>query len=214
MAIGQTDSKAKMVVATLDLLRGSGLSGAGINNIVAASGAPKGSVYHFFPGGKHELVAAALREAEQTIGDGFRRIFGQRSSISEKVRSLFEGTAERLAASNFLKGCPIAAVTLDIGSSSEDLRAICSSVFENWRKIIASGLDDVPPSRRSDVAQLILVSFEGALVLSRAHAAPHPLTETGALLATTFAQAYKQPTGCDQQPKRANASRRFRRPRT
>jgi TetR/AcrR family transcriptional regulator, lmrAB and yxaGH operons repressor len=207
MARGQTDTKAKMVLATLDLLRGSGLSGAGINNIVATSGAPKGSVYHFFPTGKHGLVAAALDEAAQIIGDGFRRIFGQKAPVSKKVRRLFESTAERIRASNFMKGCPVAAVTLDIDSQSEDLRALCSSVFDTWRDIIASGLYDVPASQRESVAQLILASLEGALVLSRARAASSPLTETGALLATTFARAFGSRRKAEESRQRANTSR-------
>jgi TetR/AcrR family transcriptional repressor of lmrAB and yxaGH operons len=84
-----------MTLATLDLLRGSGLSGAGINSIVAVSGAPKGSVYHFFPSGEHGLLAAALKEAEQTVGDEFRRIFSETTPVSQKGRSLFDSTGER-----------------------------------------------------------------------------------------------------------------------
>ena len=49
-----------MIEATIGLMRGSGLSGAGINDIVRASGAPKGSVYHFFPNGKVQIVSEAL----------------------------------------------------------------------------------------------------------------------------------------------------------
>ena len=41
-----------LILTTLDLLRRGGLSGAGINQVVAASRAPKGSVYHYFPWGK------------------------------------------------------------------------------------------------------------------------------------------------------------------
>jgi TetR/AcrR family transcriptional regulator, lmrAB and yxaGH operons repressor len=207
MAKGETATKAKMILATLDLLRGSGLSGAGINNIVAASGAPKGSVYHFFPAGKHALVAAALREAEQVVGEGFRTIFSQAAPVPQKVRTLFDTTAARIQASAFMKGCPVAAVTLDIDGASEDLRALCKAVFGTWRDIIASGLNDVPAAERHDVAQLILAALEGALILARAQAAPDPLEETGALLATTLAHAFGQPLGDEHVPKRAGARR-------
>lgn len=46
-----------MLEAAISLMRGSGLSGAGINEIVRESGAPKGSVYYFFPDGKLALVS-------------------------------------------------------------------------------------------------------------------------------------------------------------
>jgi TetR/AcrR family transcriptional regulator, lmrAB and yxaGH operons repressor len=207
MAKGESATKPKMILATLDLLRGSGLSGAGINNIVAASGAPKGSIYHFFPTGKHALVAAALRQAEQVIGQAFRTIFSQSVPVAQKVRTLFDTTAERMQANDFMKGCPVAAVTLDIDVASEDLRALCGAVFGTWRDIIASGLNDVPPSERNNVAQLILAALEGALVLARAQAAPDSLTETGALLATTLTRAFQQPRDDGHVPKRAGARR-------
>jgi TetR/AcrR family transcriptional repressor of lmrAB and yxaGH operons len=200
MARGETASKAKMIAATLDLLRGGGLAGAGINHIVAVSGAPKGSVYHFFPGGKHELVVAALRRAEGAIGEGFRAIFSGDAALPQKVLTLFKITAERMESTAFTKGCPVAAVTLDIDDSSEDLRAIGDAVFATWRQIIASGLHDIPAAERNKVAQLILATLEGALILARAQASADPLLETGELLAMTLSRALpKSPSNQDKQ---------------
>jgi TetR/AcrR family transcriptional regulator, lmrAB and yxaGH operons repressor len=213
MAKDESPTKAKMILATLDLLRASGLAGAGINSIVEAGGAPKGSVYHFFPAGKHALVTAALREAEQAVGEGFRTVFSQSVPVSQKVRMLFHGTAGRLEASGFLKGCPVAAVTLDLDESSADLRTVCEAVFRTWREVIAAGLDGVPENIRHDVAQLILAALEGALVLARAQASPAPLEETGALLATALSRVIVQPRRRAQVQKRAGARRKTRRSR-
>jgi TetR/AcrR family transcriptional regulator, lmrAB and yxaGH operons repressor len=213
VAKGESATKAKMILATLDLLRASGLSGAGINNIVEASGAPKGSVYHFFPAGKHALVTAALREAEQTVGGAFRTILSQAAPVSQKVQTLFQATAGRLQASGFLKGCPVAAVTLDLDESSAELRTVCEDVFRTWREIIAAGLNEVAENARHDVAQLILAALEGALVLARAQASPAPLEQTGALLATTLAHTFGYPRGEKQRPKRVGGRRKPRRSR-
>src|SRR5215469_5941831 len=212
MAKAESPTKAKMILATLDLLRASGLSGAGINNIVEAGGAPKGSVYHFFPAGKHALVTAALREAEQAVGGAFRTIFSQAVPVSQKVRMLFQATAERLEASGFLKGCPVAAVTLDLDESSADLRTVCEAVFRTWREIIAAGLDDVPDNRH-DSAQLILAALEGALVLARAQASRAPLEETGALLATMLSRVEGAPRQRTPGRQRAGDRRKPRRSR-
>jgi TetR/AcrR family transcriptional repressor of lmrAB and yxaGH operons len=207
MAKGEANSKAKMIVATLDLLRASGLSGAGINNIVAVSGTPKGSIYHFFPAGKHELVAAALRRAEMVVGESFRAIFSGDGPLPRKVRTLFEMTAERIEATAFTRGCPAAAVTLDIDDASEDLLPICDAVFATWRQIIASGLNDVPPAERDKVAQLILAALEGSLILARAQAAPGPLVDTGALLAMTLDRAFLKSREGQKIPKRVRPLR-------
>jgi TetR/AcrR family transcriptional repressor of lmrAB and yxaGH operons len=172
-------------VATLDLLRRSGLSGAGINQVVDASRAPKGSVYHFFPGGKQQLVGEALREAERTVGAGFARVFGDDTARApEKVRTLFARTAAALEANEFAKGCPVAAVTLDLNGDARPLREVCGEVFAQWMGVIADGLHDVPRPERRATAQLILATLEGGLVLARARGAKEPLLESGGSLAT------------------------------
>ena len=44
----------------LELFRRQGYAATGLKAILAASDAPYGSLYHFFPGGKEELGVAAL----------------------------------------------------------------------------------------------------------------------------------------------------------
>ena len=56
-----------MVEATITLMRHSGLSGAGINEIIRESGAPKGSIYHYFPGGKQQIAQEALDSYSQRV---------------------------------------------------------------------------------------------------------------------------------------------------
>lgn len=186
-----TSPKMKLVIATLDLLRRGGLSGAGINQVVDASGAPKGSVYHYFPGGKQELVIEALREAERTVGDSFAKVFEATGHLGEKVHTLFAKTAAALEANAFSKGCPVAAVTLDLDRESQQaLRQVCAEVFDRWVHVIAQRLDDVPRDERHAVAQLILATLEGGLVLARARGAKTPLLQSGDSLATVFQARY------------------------
>jgi TetR/AcrR family transcriptional repressor of lmrAB and yxaGH operons len=172
-----------MVSATVDLLRSSGLSGAGINQIVEASGAPKGSVYHFFPDGKKALVAAALDEAGETIGNGLKKVFAGQGSLPQRIRTLFNATASRLEENHFGKGCPVAAVTVALDDRLHELRPMCQRVFDRWCAIIESALAEVPETRRHDVAEFILAALEGGLILARAHATSRPLERIGVLLA-------------------------------
>jgi TetR/AcrR family transcriptional repressor of lmrAB and yxaGH operons len=183
-------SKIRIIRATLDLLSQSGLSGVGINQVVAASTAPKGSIYHFFPGGKLELAAVALKEAEQCEGQWFREIFHQHESIAKKVDLLFADAAKLLEASEFMKGCPVAAVALDLDRDSERLRAVCRSIFAIWRDIIAAGLEEVPDAERLEVAELILGTLEGALILSRAEATKDALLRSGRVLGDMLDRKY------------------------
>ncbi len=175
-----------MVLATLHLLRRSGLSGAGINQVVDASRAPKGSIYHYFPGGKQQLVTEALREAERTVGESFDQVFRAKAAVGEKVRILFTRAAAGLEANEFAKGCPVAAVTLDLDPESRVLREVCDQVLDRWVDVIARGLDDVPPGDRRAVAQLILATLEGGLILARAQGTKAPLVENGNTLGTVL----------------------------
>jgi len=190
---GGETPKGKMISAALDLLRRSGLAGAGINQIVDASQAPKGSVYHYFPGGKHELIATALSEAERSLGEGFTNIFGQSIPIGQKVRTLFSKTGARLEASEFTEGCPVGAVTLDLDADCSVLRPVCQRVFDTWVGCIAAGLAEVPEAERRPVAHLILATLEGALILSRAHGVRDALRRDGARLADLLELKYSPP---------------------
>jgi TetR/AcrR family transcriptional repressor of lmrAB and yxaGH operons len=182
-----TSPRTKLVLTTLDLLRRSGLSGAGINQVVNASRAPKGSVYHYFPDGKQQLVSEALHEAGRTVGANFHSIFSQRTRVADKVRVLFSRTAAALAANEFAKGCPVAAVTLDLDRQSEPLRRVCEQIFDDWVAAMAHGLDDLPAGDRRAVAQLILATLEGGLILARARGTAEPLIQSGNALATLLA---------------------------
>jgi TetR/AcrR family transcriptional repressor of lmrAB and yxaGH operons len=180
--------KSRMIQAALDLLSQSGLSGLDVKQVAAATGASTASVQRLFPGGKVELAVAALEQAQQGIGQWFRAVFQQRKSIAEKVESLFADAAKNVEASGFTKGCPAAAVTLDIDSDSGQLGAVCRAIFVSWQDIIAMGLQEIPQARRSETAELILATLEGALILSRASATKEPLLSAGRSLGGLLAQ--------------------------
>src|SRR5206468_3330110 len=132
-----SESKTRIIRAALDLLSQSGLSGVGINQVIAASNAPRGSLYHFFPGGKLELATVALKEAEQGVAQWFQGIFDRREPIAKKVESLFASAAANVEAGAFNKSCPVGAVTLDIDADSERMRAVCHGIFATWQEVIA-----------------------------------------------------------------------------
>jgi TetR/AcrR family transcriptional repressor of lmrAB and yxaGH operons len=186
-----SESKTRIIRAALDLMSQSGLSGVGINQVVKESAAPRGSIYHFFPGGKLELATVALAEAEQSVGQWFRGVFDRREPLAGKVELLFAGAAENVAASGFNKSCPVGAVALDIDADSERMRSVCHRIFTTWRDMIAVGLDEVPEPERPAVAELILATLEGSLILSRSQASKDPLLRAGKNLGNVLARRFR-----------------------
>ena len=193
-----SESRNRIIRATLDLMSQSGLSGVGVNQVVTESATPKGSLYHFFPGGKLELAAVALGEAERFEGQWFRDVFQKQASIAAKVQQLFEDAAQQVEASGFTKGCPVAAVTLELSSDSETLRPVCRAIFMNWQDIIAAGLDEVTEGERQEIAELILGTLEGALIFSRAEAAKDALLRSGRILAEMLERRFPAGTAAGE----------------
>ena len=140
------ESKIRLIRATLDLLSQSGLSGVGINQVVAASAAPKGSIYHFFPGGKTELASVALKEAEQGEGQWFRGIFHRQLSIVEKVDLLFTDAArlqaERAQAAEFILATLEGALILSRTEATKDPLLLAGKMLA---EILGGKFRTVPP---------------------------------------------------------------------
>src|SRR4029453_2487476 len=101
-------SRERMVEAAETLLRERGLAGAGIQQVVAQSGAPIGSLYHFFPGGKMQLVAEALHNQSDKARALFQRILADDSRpLPERFRTLFRTAASGFDRAGANKGCAI-----------------------------------------------------------------------------------------------------------
>lgn len=171
-------------------MRGTGLSGAGINEIVRESGAPKGSVYHFFPGGKQQIVAAALAEYAQTVVDFIERTLAQRRSPKAKVRALFEAFAKRVEHGDFRYSCAAGTVCLDLDAGSEELRRAVAGALNRYVEAIATHFPCEDARRSQSFAGLLLSAIEGAYIRSRADRTSRSFREAGTWLADLAAREF------------------------
>jgi TetR/AcrR family transcriptional repressor of lmrAB and yxaGH operons len=61
--------RAAIIAAASRLFRRQGYAGTGVNDIVALSGAPKGSLYHYFPKGKEQIAEEAVLFAGRLVAE-------------------------------------------------------------------------------------------------------------------------------------------------
>jgi TetR/AcrR family transcriptional repressor of lmrAB and yxaGH operons len=175
-------TRAKLVDATGELLRRQGYHATGLADIVAESGAPRGSLYFHFPGGKDELARAAL-EAE---GARWRARIGEvvaaAADLDGAIAAIIELLGDDLEASRFQHGCPVAAVALE--STSEAVREAVAAHYAAWRRAIAAHLADagVAAAPARQLAVVALSAIEGALLLARVERSRAPLVTVGAAL--------------------------------
>jgi TetR/AcrR family transcriptional repressor of lmrAB and yxaGH operons len=182
-AKSEQGSRERMIEATISLMRESGLSGAGINEIVRESGAPKGSVYHFFPNGKIQITTEAIEVYSQRVLSFIDNALASKGSPSAKVKALFDAFAHRVEEADFRKSCAVGTVSLDLDSGLEDLRIVLEGAFTDWVTQIARHFDFSDTRRTKSFAGLVLTNIEGAYIRCRAERSSRPFREAGVWLA-------------------------------
>ena len=188
----QPGSRERMLEAAIGLMRRSGLGGAGINEIVRASGAPKGSVYHFFPQGKLQIIAEALAVHSGRVMAFIDRALAGESQPGDKVRALFAAFARRVEEGDFERSCAVGTVSLDLDDEVQALQPLLAARFADWMTLIAGHFDFADAARRQSFAGLLLTAIEGAYVRSRAERTSLAFVQAGAWLAELAEQA-RQP---------------------
>ena len=175
------DTKERILDSSGELFRRQGYMGTGVKQIIEEAGAPFGSLYHFFPGGKGELGAETIRRSGSLYGLLFPEYAGPEVELAAGVRAFFAGAAETLVETDYADACPIATVALEVSSTDEELRQACADVFAAWieggtERFAAEGLPR--PQARALVIQM-LAGLEGAFVLSRALRSTEPVELAG-----------------------------------
>jgi TetR/AcrR family transcriptional repressor of lmrAB and yxaGH operons len=164
-------TRATILDTTSALLRRQGYAATGLNQIVDEAGAPKGSLYFHFPGGKDELVAAAMIQAADAWRAELFAAIGGETDLARTLTIVGDRLARELETSSFLHGCPIATVTLEASSTNPLLQAVISERYTVLEQVIADRVIAAGATRAHarSVALLVLSSLEGALLLARAH---------------------------------------------
>ncbi len=168
-----------MVDSAILLFRERGVAATSLRDVVAHSGAPRGSIYHHFPGGKAELAEAATRRA----GDIVARLLGDLAAVDDPDRAvdLVVGHwGATLVASDFTEGCPVAAAALSPDETS-NARAAAGAAFAQWEDALATALvaRGVADDRARSLAVLVVCAIEGALLVGRAQRSEAALRAVG-----------------------------------
>ena len=161
--------RRRMIASTALLMRELGARATSIDAVLAHSGAPRGSVYHHFPGGREQL----LREATEYAGEYVARRLEQTppGDPLAALDSLLDEYRATLVATDFRAGCPVVAVAVESTEDGPDLRDDVVGAFDRWRQTIAQALGaaGIEAARADELAMLVIASFEGAVILSRAY---------------------------------------------
>ena len=187
-------TRDRIVEASAELFRRQGYSATGVKQIVEAARAPFGSLYHFFPGGKEQLGAEAIRVSGAIYALLIPAVLDPAPDPVTGVRDFFAGAAEHLRETGYEDACPIATVALEVSSSSETMREACAEVFESWITAGAArhSAAGISAEKARELTIGMLSALEGAFVLSRALRSTEPLEIAGELVARAVESALSQ----------------------
>lgn len=166
-----------MLVAAAELLRERGAAGVTIDAVLARSGAPRGSVYHHFPGGRSEILGEALQFAADemltTIGPG------PDVNAVTLLRRLAAMWRAALIDSDFTAGSPVLAAAVGSGTDEQQLASVAADIFGQWREssreaFMREGFD---ADESTALAHTTISALEGAVVLCRATRSVQPIDD-------------------------------------
>jgi AcrR family transcriptional regulator len=166
-----------MVESAAVLIRERGVQDTSFADVVVASGGSRGSIYHFFPRGKAQLIEEATRFGTDFVVARLAAAIEDGDTASA-IRTFGRFYGEILRDSDFAAGCPVLAAALE-GERTPGARDIAGEGFKEWSRLLADGLerDGLSRPEAESLSTLAVSSLEGGVVLSRAQRSTAPLTD-------------------------------------
>jgi len=171
------DGRARLLDGARHLLAEKGYAGMELRDVAERGNAPRGSIYHHFPGGKRQLAVEAATLEGTLIRDLIEKSLRERgvratlALFGEIFRRRVTNHPERI-------GCPVAAAAL---ARPEDpaLAAAATAAFQSWEQPIAAALreEGLEAAPADTFAGLVVSTIEGALLRTRAAGSHAPLDD-------------------------------------
>jgi AcrR family transcriptional regulator len=169
------DTRTKMLISAAEVMRERGAAGVTIDEVLARSGAPRGSVYYHFPEGRNQILTEALQYAGDAITADIDNAAAQ--GAMALLRQFVEFWERLLADSDFNAGCPVVAAAIGCPNDELRLTAEAGQIFARWRTaltraFVADGFGELDAD---SLAVTSIAALEGAVVLCRSTRSTDPL---------------------------------------
>jgi TetR/AcrR family transcriptional regulator, lmrAB and yxaGH operons repressor len=178
-------TRERLIAAMREALSTRGFHGVGLNELLSVAGAPKGVLYHHFPGGKTELAIAAIVAVVEQLGNGLDLVIARSGGdVAAAFSAWMAGAQKLLESSGFERGCPLATVALESTPDDLALRAALSLAFVSLRQRLRQVLEaaGVEATAANNIAALMVSAYEGSLIQARVAGSVAPMREASAAL--------------------------------
>lgn len=169
--------KDNLVRTAMRLFRRQGFASTGLQQIVNESGAPKGSLYHYFPRGKEDLGEAAVTLAGEMILEMLTDLATRHARPKAFLRAYCSVMAGWMEEAAFRSGCPIATTLLEMAPQSPGITEAGRKALDGWAAVVAGVFERDGLSKREAAARatLVIAAMEGALIQARIQQSTRPI---------------------------------------
>jgi AcrR family transcriptional regulator len=183
------ETKVRLLESATDLFSRQGFGATGIKAVLAAAEAPYGSLYHFFPGGKQQLGAAALTYGAERYRELLESVFPVDADVVEATEDSFVRAAKLLEEADYAHACPVATIALEVANNDELMRTAAAEAFESWLAVLRERFTTagMTAERAREVAEEVLCLIEGAVLLARTTRSAAPMHTAGRAAARAVA---------------------------
>lgn len=182
-----TEAREKILITMARLIEKQGYHATGLNEIIGESGAPKGSLYYYFPGGKEQIGAEAILESGRIIAGRLRGLLQGDLKPSEAIYNFLMLMAKNIEEMGFSMGSPLTTASVETAMTSEMINQACQEAFELIlsvfrEKFLEAGFS---VTEASELSLYVTTVVEGGILMSRTYHRAEPLR-----LAAKHLQAY------------------------
>lgn len=178
-------NRQRIIDAAVKLFRQRGYAATGLNDLVEASGSPKGSLYHYFPEGKPSIAVAAVEEAGCRVIETIEGIAARTCSTAELLVEHATMLAVWMEKSGFRDGCPMTTVLLELAPVDRAVTEAGRQAFAARLRILQACLiaDGYEAQEAEAMALVCTTALQGSLVMARVECSRAPIERTAAQLA-------------------------------
>ena len=182
----QQPVRAKILEMAARLFQSQGYSATTMSQVLQESGAPKGSLYYYFPQGKEQLAIEAIGLIRQKIEEQIRRYLAKIEDPVEAIQALINATAAELEQPENIIFCTVSLLTLEVSLVSEPLRKACQATNAAWEQAFVEKLEQggYAPDRAGELGALVQVMIDGAIISSMGRKATLILRRAAAAIPT------------------------------
>jgi AcrR family transcriptional regulator len=174
MSRAGSETRERVVQSAKEHMRRKGVAATSMLDAIADAGASRGSLYHYFPGGKTELIDDATQLACEEYSAAFALL--EDMDAEEAMPAITAFWRAQVESTDYAAGCAVAAAALS-GSETPAARQRAGEGFQTWTTSIERMLRNsgVADERAPALASLILASIEGAVIVCLAQRSAQPM---------------------------------------